>query len=74
MNTLTNIIRLAADCYDAHRAATARACVNLHHIAETAHQELAGDLRRQIGDILCSNYCAVVVAERIELACKAVAK
>lgn len=73
MNAIKNIASLAADCYDNHRAATARASVNLQHIGEIAHQELTGDLRRQIGNLLCSNMSAVVTAERIAQACKAAA-
>ena len=71
MSTIKNIASLAADCYDGRRAASPRASVNLQHIGEIAHQELTGELRRQIGNLLCSNFCAVVVAERIEQACKA---
>ena len=71
MNTVQNISRLAADCYDGRRCATGRATVNLQHIGQIAHQELQGPLRTQICDILCSQFCAVVIAERIVLACKA---
>jgi hypothetical protein len=70
LNTTANIAFLAADCFDGSRNATARATVNIQHIAQIAQLETTGTLRRELGNALCSNVCVAVKAQRIIDICK----
>jgi hypothetical protein len=72
---ISDIAELAAACYDANYSiAYPYASANLQRIGAIASQGLTGEIRTKIKNILCSNFSAVVVAERIVQACNAATK